>query len=167
MMQRIGIAQALLGTPKLMVLDEPTSGLDPAGRRDVRDLLLSLKAAGTTVLLSSHLLAEVEQICDRVIIIDRGRLVRTGTLDELLNLGARVEIITDRLPDGMEQELTARGVRIERDVHGWRITAAIALKREIAEALWMAGSDVVSIQPLKSSLEGVFLQMVSRPEVTQ
>ena len=164
MVQRIGIAQALLSTPKLMVLDEPTSGLDPAGRRDVRDLLLTLKAAGTTVLLSSHLLAEVEQVCDRVIILDRGRLVRTGKMDDLLNLGRRVEIVTDRLPEGVDQELIARGAAVERDVHGWRITADIALKREIAEMLWTVGCDVVSIQPLKNSLEGVFLQMVGRPE---
>ena len=78
MVQRLGIAQALLSDPQLLVLDEPTSGLDPAGRKEVCDLILSLKAAGKTIFLSSHLLAEVEQTCDRVIIIDRGRVVRGG-----------------------------------------------------------------------------------------
>ncbi len=166
-MQRIGIAQALLGDPRLLVLDEPTSGLDPAGRRDVRDLLLELKSQGKTVLLSSHLLADVEQVSDRVIIVDRGRVVRTGRLDELLNAGSRVEIVADHLAEGADQMLIARGATVERDVHGWRITASAELKREIAEALWASGSDVVSMQPLKSSLEAIFLQMVGKPEESQ
>ena len=87
MVQRLGIAQALLGNPELLVLDEPTSGLDPAGRKEVRDLILALKAEGKTIFLSSHILSEVEQICDRVIIIDQGRLVQAGVLREMLAEG--------------------------------------------------------------------------------
>ncbi len=103
MVQRLGIAQALLGDPELLVLDEPTSGLDPAGRKEVRDLILALKAEGKTIFLSSHILSEVEQICDRVIIINRGHMVRTGTMREMLAEGNRVEIIVDQLPEALEQ----------------------------------------------------------------
>jgi ABC-2 type transport system ATP-binding protein len=84
MVQRLGIAQSLLNDPELLVLDEPTSGLDPAGRKEVRDLILALKAEGKTIFLSSHILSEAEQICDRVIIINRGRLVRAGGMQEML-----------------------------------------------------------------------------------
>src|SRR5215475_14429459 len=99
MVQRLGIAQALLGDPQLLILDEPTSGLDPAGRKEVLDLIHSLKQKGKTVFLSSHILAEVEQICDRVVIIDRGRLVRSGRMEEILCAGGRVEIVVDRLTE--------------------------------------------------------------------
>jgi len=80
MVQRLGIAQALLADPELLVMDEPTSGLDPSGRKEVRDVILGLKAAGKTIFLSSHLLSEVEQICDQVVIVDRGRVVRSGAM---------------------------------------------------------------------------------------
>src|SRR5205814_1632653 len=83
MAQRLGIALALLDDPRLLVFDEPTSGLDPAGRKEVLDLLLAAKSSGKTVFLSSHILPEVEQICDRVVIIDQGRLLRAGRLQEI------------------------------------------------------------------------------------
>ncbi|AVT41654.1 ABC transporter ATP-binding protein [Plantactinospora sp. BB1] len=84
MQQRLGLAVALVARPELVVLDEPTSALDPVGRADVRDLLLSLKARGIAVLLNSHLIGEVERVCDRVVILDRGRVAASGTLAELL-----------------------------------------------------------------------------------
>jgi ABC-2 type transport system ATP-binding protein len=84
MHQRLGLAVALVGRPELVVLDEPTSALDPIGRVDVRDLVLSLKARGVTVLLNSHLIGEVERVCDKVLILDGGRVAASGTLDELL-----------------------------------------------------------------------------------
>jgi ABC-2 type transport system ATP-binding protein len=84
MQQRLGLAVALVARPDLVVLDEPTSALDPIGRADVRDLLLSLEARGVTVLLNSHLIGEVERVCDRVVILDKGRVAASGTLPELL-----------------------------------------------------------------------------------
>jgi ABC-2 type transport system ATP-binding protein len=98
MVQRLGIAQALLGNPELLVLDEPTSGLDPAGRKEVRDLILALKGEGKTIFLSSHILSEAEQVCDRVIIINRGRLVRAGEMQEMLAESNRVEIVLTPMP---------------------------------------------------------------------
>src|ERR1039457_1189397 len=149
MVQRLGIAQALLSDPQLLVLDEPTSGLDPAGRKDVREILLALKSMGKTVFLSSHILAELEQFADRVIILDRG---------------GRVAILVDSLPEEMEQFLSERGAAIERGVPGVRVLVDPALKREAVERLWAAGCDVVSMYPVKSSLKDLFLKLVSDAE---
>lgn len=160
MVQRLGIAQALLAQPRLLVLDEPTSGLDPAGRREVRELLMELKAEGGTVFLSSHILPEVEQICDRVVILDHGHLVREGRLAEILDSGDRVEIVADGLPEETEQAATARGVAVERDAQGVRLTVAAAQKRELVETLWLAGCDVVAMNPVKNTLQDVFLKLV-------
>lgn len=161
MVQRLGIAQALLGNPELLVLDEPTSGLDPAGRKEVRDLILALKAEGKTVFLSSHILSEVEQICDRVIIIDRGRVVQAGALREMLAAeGNRVEIIVDQLPEDVEQAVRERGATVERDANQVRIATDAPQKRAMAEMLWARGCDVISLTPMKSSLEEMFLKVV-------
>jgi ABC-2 type transport system ATP-binding protein len=161
MVQRLGIAQALLGDPELLVLDEPTSGLDPAGRKEVRDLILALKAEGKTIFLSSHILSEVEQICDRVIIIDRGHRVRSGTMQELLAEDNRVEIIVDQLPEELEVTVRERGASIEREPHRVRIAVDVAQKRALAERLWAGGCDVISLTPMKSSLEDTFLKLVA------
>src|SRR5438477_6530542 len=109
MVQRLGIAQSLLADPELLILDEPTSGLDPSGRKQVRDLMLSLKAAGKAIFLSSHLLSEVEQICDQAVIIDRGRVVRAGTMKTLLDTGDQVEIVATQLPEELESTLREWG----------------------------------------------------------
>ena len=121
MVQRLGIAQALLCNPDLVILDEPTSGLDPAGRREVLQVLAALKSEGKTVFLSSHILPEVEQICDRVIIIDRGKVVRTGRLNEMLAGGDRIDIIADRVPAEMEQAWAQRGATFDRGPYGVRL----------------------------------------------
>jgi ABC-2 type transport system ATP-binding protein len=167
MVQRLGIAQALLNDPQLLVLDEPTSGLDPAGRRDVREILVALKSMGKTVFLSSHILAELEQFTDRVIIIDHGRLIREGRLAELLDRGGRVAIHVDRLPDEMGAVLSDHGAAVEHGAQGVRILVDPAWKREAVERLWAAGCDVVSMYPVKSSLEDLFLTLVSDAERTR
>jgi ABC-2 type transport system ATP-binding protein len=95
MLQRIGLAQALLGEPKLVVLDEPTAGVDPAGSREIRDLILDLKNRGVTVLLSSHLLAQVQEICDRVGILANGALVREGRVEDLLAIENQTELVLE------------------------------------------------------------------------
>ena len=162
MVQRIGIAQALLCDPKLIVLDEPTSGLDPAGRREVLQLLMQLKAEGKTIFLSSHILPEVEQIADHVIIINRGKMVRSGSLSELLASGGQVEILADRVPEELRQS-TLHGAIVEPAQHGVRILIETARKREAVEALWAAGCDVVAMTPQRSTLEELFLKEVDRP----
>jgi ABC-2 type transport system ATP-binding protein len=95
MLQRIGLAQALLPEPKLVVLDEPTAGVDPEGSREIRDLILDLKARGITVLLSSHLLTQVQEICDRVSILAHGAIVKEGRVEDLLAIESQTELILE------------------------------------------------------------------------
>jgi ABC-2 type transport system ATP-binding protein len=116
MLQRIGLAQALIQEPALLVLDEPTAGVDPAGAREIRDLILKLKSRGVTVLLSSHLLGQVQEICDRVGILANGVLVREGALNELLGVENQTQfVLEDARPDLLEAigDLAARsGARV-------------------------------------------------------
>ena len=107
MLQRIGLAQALVHDPRLIVLDEPTAGVDPAGSRKIRDLVLDLKALGKTIILSSHLLEQVQEVCDRVGILDRGKMVREGILGDLISIDDQLEMIFQNPAPGMEQELAA------------------------------------------------------------
>ena len=147
MQQRLGIAQALVGEPQLLLLDEPTSALDPAGRRTVRDLLLEVQCRGVAVLLNTHLLSEVELVCDRVVIIDHGRVVTAGRPDELVR------------PRGVEVE-TADGTRI---VAG----AGRADAPRIVADLVAAGEQIYGVRVLSSTLEDVYLDAVGESEITR
>jgi ABC-2 type transport system ATP-binding protein len=140
MQQRLGIAQALVGTPKILLLDEPTSALDPVGRRTVRELLEELRGRGVSVLLNSHLLSEIELVCDRVVILLGGRVVAAGTPDELGR------------PRGVEVE-TADGTRI---VEG---AGREDVPRLVAE-LVSSGQQVYGVRALSSTLEDVYLEAV-------
>jgi ABC-2 type transport system ATP-binding protein len=105
MLQRIGLAQALINEPKLVVLDEPTAGVDPAGSRDIRNLIVDLKQRGVTVLLSSHLLTQVQEICDRIGILARGALVREGRLEELIAIENRSELVLENASEALVSEI--------------------------------------------------------------
>ena len=105
MLQRIGLAQALVNEPKLVVLDEPTAGVDPAGSRDIRNLIVDLKRRGITVLLSSHLLTQVQEICDRVGILAGGTLAREGRLEELIAIENRTELVLENASDALMKEI--------------------------------------------------------------
>ena len=105
MLQRIGLAQALINEPKLVVLDEPTAGVDPAGSRDIRDIVVDLKKRGASVLLSSHLLGQVQETCDRVGILAKGALVREGRLEELLSIENRSELVLENASDSLLAEI--------------------------------------------------------------
>jgi len=116
MLQRIGLAQALIQEPRLVILDEPTAGVDPVGSRQIRDLILDLKRRGITVFLCSHLLEQVQEVCDRVGIIYRGRMVKEGPIEELLSLGDQTEIVLrDASPELVAQvrELIAKDGKAE------------------------------------------------------
>jgi len=140
MQQRLGIAQALVGAPRLLLLDEPTSALDPTGRRTVRALLERLRDRGVSVLLNSHLLSEVELVCDHVAIIDHGEVVSAGTPAALVRAG------------GVEVE-TAAGTRTFTEA---RREDAPRIVRELVAA----GEDVYAVRVLTSSLEDVYLEAV-------
>ena len=105
MLQRFGLAQAILHDPGLVVLDEPTAGVDPAGARRIRDLILALRARGVTVVLSSHLLAQVQEVCDRVGILHRGQLVREGRLADLVALENQTEIVVEGASERLLAEI--------------------------------------------------------------
>ena len=140
MQQRLGIAQAMVGRPRLLLLDEPTSALDPAGRRVVRELLEELRRRGTSVLLNSHLLSEVELVCDHVVIVDHGRVVAAGTPAELRREG------------GVEIE-TAAGTRMFPD-------ARRADVPRLVRDLVTAGEDVFGVRVVTSTLEETYLEVV-------
>ena len=105
MLQRIGLAQALINEPKLVLLDEPTAGVDPAGSREIRNLIVDLKRSGITVLLSSHLLAQVQEICDRVAILANGVLVREGQLAELIAIENQTEFVVANASSHLVEEI--------------------------------------------------------------
>jgi ABC-type multidrug transport system ATPase subunit len=154
MRQRLGLAAALLREPRLLVLDEPTNGLDPQGIREIRDLLAELNKAGTTVFLSSHQLAEVEQLCTRVGIVDRGRLVLQQDLDELRAPTGRVMV---RTPDADRAAALLDG-RVERR-DGDRLLVAEADPAEVNARLVAAGLRVSEIGPERRSLEDLMLSV--------
>ena len=116
MLQRIGLAQALIHRPKVLVLDEPTAAVDPAGSRDIQNLIASLKKTGTTILLSSHLLTQVQEVCDRVGILHRGKLIREGRLEDLLAIENQTEFIvenaTPEFLDQLERQITSANGRV-------------------------------------------------------
>ncbi|HEY1121775.1 MAG TPA: ABC transporter ATP-binding protein [Haloferula sp.] len=107
MLQRIGLAQALVQEPRLVILDEPTAGVDPVGSREIRDLIFDLKARGITVFLCSHLLEQVQEVCDRVGIIFRGKMVKEGRIDELLAIGDQTEVVLRNASPELLEKLTA------------------------------------------------------------
>lgn len=152
MLQRVGLAQALVNDPALLMLDEPTSSLDPATRAGVRELLLTARAKGKTIFLSSHLLSEVELVCDRVAVLSRGQVVRVGRLSNLLETADRVAIIVRSVAAGLFPEATADGSLL-------RFTIARSALRELLERVWAAGGEVVSVNPLRRSLEELFLEL--------
>jgi len=155
MVQRAGLAQALVNDPDFLLLDEPMSGLDPLGRRLVRDLILSLRAAGKTVLFSTHILSDAETLCDRVAVLRAGRLVRVGALGEMLRLDvSHMEV----LAAGPVAGLRALDGETRREVVGDRIRLEVeeeALAPVVA-AIEAAGGRVLAVQPVRQSLEDYF-----------
>jgi ABC-2 type transport system ATP-binding protein len=152
MLQRIGLAQALMHDPTLLVLDEPASALDPAMRVAVRELLLRCRAEGKTIFLSSHLLSEIELVCDRVAIIHHGRVLRTGRLDDLRQSTDESEIVARSVP----KEFFPEAVRDGTLVH---LRVGHSDQREVIERVWSLGGEVVSVTPVRQSLEDLFLAL--------
>ncbi|MFZ5871798.1 MAG: ABC transporter ATP-binding protein [Actinomycetota bacterium] len=162
MQQRLGLAVALVARPELVVLDEPTSALDPLGRADVRDLLLSLKSRGVAVLLNSHLIGEVERVCDRVVILDKGRVAASGTLDELLGRRELRLLLTD-LTAAVEERLRATGPVTRA---GDWVTVALPAQDDgtavpdLVRDLVGLGARVHAVEPVRISLEQRLLDVL-------
>ena len=159
MLQRVGLAQALVNDPEIVFLDEPMSGLDPVGRREVRDLIATLRTEDKTVFMCSHILSDIEVLCDNVAILKQGRLAHAGSLDELraresnlieiVAAGANEAVLKENLDGNARVLVDASGLRIR--IHNEKeIDAVIAAVRK-------ANGKLVSVQPVRQSLEELFL----------
>jgi ABC-2 type transport system ATP-binding protein len=157
MLQRVGLAQAMVNDPELLILDEPTSALDPLARVMVRELLLGARNAGKTIFLSSHLLSEVELVCDRVAVLHRGRLARLGRTADLLEAGEQTEIAARSIALKHFDGAVARNGIVSFSVPSESQRAAL-------EKVWNLGGEVVSVNPLRRSLEEIFLEVTADPE---
>jgi ABC-2 type transport system ATP-binding protein len=165
MLQRVGLAQALLNEPEVVFLDEPMSGLDPIGRRMVRGLILSLRDRGTTVFFSSHILADAEALCSRVAILAGGRLLSTGRLSDILAFDINGwEVIVDRMSEAVLEDVTRLAVRVQKISEGRYALElpAEARPHDAVTRLTALGASVVSINPLRETLEDVFVRQVSQ-----
>ncbi len=163
MLQRIGVAAAILHHPKLLILDEPMTGLDPIGRREFRDLLLSLKAEGVTIFFSSHLLADVETMADRVALLANGRVVRCARLDDVVTGGRGTVEVSFELPGGvMLSDLTDQLVIARtagRTMHG--IAPDLESANRIAARIMDCGGRLVGFNPHRETLEDVFVREIA------
>ncbi len=164
MLQRVGLAQSLINDPEIVFYDEPMSGLDPTGRREIRELIAELRDKGKTVFMSSHILSDIEALCDNVAILRKGKLVATGNLQDLLNKSGEIQ----------EFEINVKGVTaksLENEISkisGATITAKpnganihVTNENDIETVLQInkkTGGNLVSIQPVKQSLEELFVQ---------
>jgi ABC-2 type transport system ATP-binding protein len=159
MQQRLGLGVALLGNPQLVLLDEPTSALDPVGRHDVREIVRGLREQGVAVFLNSHLLSEVELVCDRVAVVDHGRVIAAGRLNELL-ARPQVRVRCSGLGAEARRGLSAFGEIT--DDEGWLTVSGIESSRvpELVEAIIEAGGRIYAVDPGQQTLEERFLQLI-------
>jgi len=171
MRQRLGVARSLLGDPELLILDEPTNGLDPAGIHEFRAMIRGFVAEGRTVLLSSHLLSEVEKICDKVAIVDRGRVVMQGSIAELARGGQQSVLVATSddvraLAIVSEQRAVDSATRGPDGIHislAKNVMAQSAAD-EVGRRLVLAGVAIRRFEPVQASLEQRFLEITSRLE---
>ncbi|MCW5939548.1 MAG: ABC transporter ATP-binding protein [Fimbriimonadaceae bacterium] len=167
MQQRVGLAQSLLNDPKLLFLDEPTGGLDPIAHIEIRDLILQFREEGKTVFISSHELSDVERICDRVAIINKGAVVAQGRLEELL-VGGRIEVTanncTTELADSLRDSHNLVSIN-----HGRMIVDIPDSKNpnDLVGAIAKAGGEIVSVIPRRKRLEDFFLEAVSGDNIAK
>jgi ABC-2 type transport system ATP-binding protein len=170
MQQRLGLAQAILHRPDLVLLDEPSSALDPVGRREVRDLIRQLQGEGVTVFLNSHLLGEVEMVCDRVAIVDHGRVVREGTLAEVVGGAPEVRLTVDRADAALLAALGSHGevLNVEPTDSG-QVAVVLGISDleqvpAVARTIVSQGVALYGLVPSRRSLEEVFVSLVEGTE---
>lgn len=163
MLQRLGLAQAMINDPELLFLDEPTDGVDPIGRKDIRDILLNLKEEGKTIFLNSHLLSEVEMICDEVAILDKGRLIRRGTVQELTSPSKTYRIETSKIKESVAHELKTHALKVEQ--YNGYIQLSVSSQKKlnaIIDHLRENRIDIKSVVPHKQSLEESFIEILKK-----
>jgi ABC-2 type transport system ATP-binding protein len=164
MLQRIGLAQALVNDPELVFLDEPTDGVDPVGRKEIRDMLLDLKRNGKTVFVNSHLLSEVELISDRVAILDKGRLLRMGTIEEFTSGGSLYTIgVAGSIPEAAHVEARARVLALNPTADGISVECnSPEALNAVIDLLRRHSVTITSIAKQKNSLEDSFISLIKR-----
>lgn len=169
MLQRVGLAQSLVNDPEIVFLDEPMSGLDPMGRREIRELIAGLRRKGTTVFMSTHILSDVEALCDEVAILRGGRLAATGKLDELLASGASQQSFEITVTGVSSEVLTpfaaSSGATLSEKANGLSIEVASESEIDAAvKAIRENGGKLLSVQPVKQSLEELFVETTKQQE---
>jgi len=164
MLQRMGLAQALVNSPDLVFLDEPMSGLDPIGRRLVRELILDLKAAGKTVFFSTHILSDAETLCDRVALMRAGRLVAVGRLADILKIDVtHMEILVTGITEEALRSLPPGAEKKRVMGERWTLHVPEAQLGAVVGALEEAGGRILSVQPVRQSLEEYFFKEMGTP----
>jgi ABC-2 type transport system ATP-binding protein len=165
MVQRIGLAQALLNNPELLLLDEPAAGLDPISNKEMRDILLGLKEAGVTIFINSHLLSEIEMVCDRVAILHRGHLVRTGTKQELTSRGEIIELTVEGINDLLLENIRAVSLQVKVDGNDIQLTPRDAQTiSALPEIIIKQGGKLLSLTTRMESLEDIFYRLIKEEE---
>ncbi|MCK6446526.1 MAG: ABC transporter ATP-binding protein [Planctomycetes bacterium] len=162
MQQRIGLAQALIHDPDLVILDEPTDGVDPVGRAAIREVVLDLKRAGKTIFINSHLLMEVELVCDRVVIMDKGRIVKQGTIGELTPRTGRVRFELAPVPPNLETILAGVGSGLVLQEQGCELHANDAEIDVAVDRLRAAGVSIRGLEARRMNLEQAFIETVTK-----
>ncbi len=165
MLQRIGLAQALIHDPELVILDEPMSGLDPIGRKEVRDLILSLRDQGKTVFFSTHIVSDVEMICDRVGILAKGKMLASGRIEDLVNEheAQSIEVVCDGVVGDRLPAIKSKAIRIlQRGERCMIVHPGQGDLEEMLAVLRHAGGKLVSVIPHKGSLEEIFIEQTNR-----
>jgi len=165
MKQRIGIAATLLTDPELLILDEPANGLDPAGIVEIRNLMQRLRSQGRTIFVSSHVLHEVEQVCDRIAILNHGRVVAQGAVQELLSGADRIEVQVEPIAPAIEILKQIPWVTgVEQEDGSLILSAPVSRSAEITKALAEKGHYPSVIRPRQESLERYFLELTGEPD---
>ena len=165
MTQRLGLACALIHSPEVLLLDEPTDGVDPVGRREIRDLLREEARSGTTVLLNSHLLSEIELTCDRVAVLRNGKVAAAGTVEALTRRAATYKMVASPLDDSLIEAFRTSGAGVDR-VNGHIVLSVADLQHlnSLVDTLRSRGGVLSELTPVRSTLEDVFVDLVRADE---
>jgi ABC-2 type transport system ATP-binding protein len=164
MQQRLGLAQALVHDPEIVFLDEPTDGVDPIGRASIREMVLDMKARGVTVFINSHLLMEVEMICDHVVIMDKGKVLVQGTIDELTPRTGAVEVDLRETPEDLEEYLKDHGRGFSLRDNGFQLELNDNELDGLIDHLRARGLSILAITPRRLTLEQSFIGLIQRDQ---
>ncbi|TDI82835.1 MAG: ABC transporter ATP-binding protein, partial [Caldithrix sp.] len=168
MQQRLGLAQAMMNDPDILFLDEPTDGVDPIGRKEIREVLLHFKEEGKTIFLNSHLLSEVEMICDEVAILDKGRLIRHGTVKELTSPSKTFRIQTSKVTKTLLAGLKPHTIEMDQQNSSIQVTVASQKNlNAIIDHLRKNDIDIKGVVPHKQSLEESFIEILKKDIVEE